>query len=769
MSTNISQESIQIEKPALKVKIGKDIYIYRTLYLITNEKIFKDRAKKSINFYLKCQIKEKSLIFLPKPQESDIIIEDIKELIELTLSLCILTNSANYKISIFTSTFGNIENNIQLLKYQGNIIYAKLNEFKREDNEEKKNSKILDYNEQLKKNKIKKINIMKTNSVKEYPSIMLKQLFPYKTFGIKILNNKEKENNTIDYENLSNKEKNDKNNEEINIRNSNKRSNSNCNIIPKLPNLISINHNINNNTYGYDDSSYREKIINSHSFNFRDSIQQNKNLSFYNNNIDQENNKLNYLSKTKPFINKMDQNYIFTHKQMCMSKSDFNSNLLSGNSFPINNKRYLSRTLHRNNSFQMNENNILNYIYNKNGTDNNELNPTYINRNNYNIIDTNYNEFKSRNKIKYKTKNFTPFRFSYFSKSNSAFNNNTNNTDYKKIKTLFSKKSEDTLLKDIERQNKEMLIQQQNVKLIKNFLFKPSIITLTKNNFYNVKENRFNSVKNIYIEFKNELKKISYKLNNYIADKEIDIYISDLDTNFKLMGINLPYCLKEYCLYAYFDKYLKEKYPSIIDNILYDPDVTATQLSEVLNSLLLCIHKLKNEERFNLVDYVRSLKSIKNCKLSSDFFEIFVLCPNYFELTKREITKKITLILEIDCITNNVTIENFINYYFIFKFGHLVKLDKKLLFINKLLHMIEGKGGPLQEKIFSDIQYLFKIDNRTKQMLLGRPYEIKLNFHMTLKINQIFNSIVNYFEEKNIKKDKMNNTYNNTSFFSSFS
>ena len=84
MSTNISQESIQTEKPAPKVKIGKDIYIYRILYLITNEKIFKDKSKKSINFYLKCQIKEKSLIFLPKPQESDIIIEDIKELIEVT-------------------------------------------------------------------------------------------------------------------------------------------------------------------------------------------------------------------------------------------------------------------------------------------------------------------------------------------------------------------------------------------------------------------------------------------------------------------------------------------------------------------------------------------------------------------------------------------------------------------------------------------------------------------------------------------------------------
>ena len=277
-------------------------------------------------------------------------------------------------------------------------------------------------------------------------------------------------------------------------------------------------------------------------------------------------------------------------------------------------------------------------------------------------------------------------------------------------------------------------------------------------------------VKNIYNEFKYELKNISYKLDDYIADKDIEYYINDLEQTFKLLGINLTYCLKEYCLYSYFDKYVKESFPSIIDNLLYDESITPTQISEVLNSLLIQINRLKNEDRFNLVDYARSLKSIKNGKLSSDFFEIFVLCPNFFELTKREITKKIALVLEIDCVTNNVTIENYINYCHIFKYGHMVKIEKKLLFINKLLHMIEGNEGPLQEKIYSDVQYLFKIDNRTKQILLGRPYEIKINFHMTLKINQIFNSIVDYFTEKYTRIiDRINFTQNNTSNISSFS
>ena len=775
MSINISQDiNDPLEKHEPKVKIGKDIFIYRTLYLITNEELFKDKSKKSINFYLKSNIKEKSLLYLPKPQDSDIIIEEIKELIELALSLCILTNSANYKISIFTSSFGNIENNSQLLKYQGKIIYAKLNEFKKDDNEEKNNSKIMEYNEQIKKDNIRKSYLRKkSNTVKEFPSIKLKQIFPYKKFGITVLNNKNKnnENNSINIENSLNLEKDINNNEDNNYIHKNNSYinifNNNYNMIPHLPNLVNYNNIYNNNSNIYDDSSYREKMFNSHSLNFNDKLKPTQNIHFYNTN---ENNQFNNFSKIKSLVKKVEPNLFYTNNQLGRSNSNKNFNFNSTNNNP---KKYFWRTLHKSNSFHFYDNNLpSNIYYNKNGTDINETNYTYININNNIDINTNTNigllkRRKGRNKIVYKTKYFSPFRFSYFSKGDNSYNNNF--TNYKKIKNLFTKKSNTSLI-DNEKKNKEIIANEQNVKLIQNFLLRPSIITLTKNNFFDPKISRFNSVKNIFYEFKNELKNISYKLNNYVADKEIEIYLNEIDTIFKSMGIDLIYCLKEYCLYSYFDKYIKDNYPSIIENFLYDTNITATQISEVLNSLIIHIHKFKHEDRFNLVDYVRSLKTLKNCKLSSDFFEIFVLCPNYFELTKREVTKKISMVLEIDCVTNNVTVENFINYYYIFRYGHLVKLEKKLLFINKLLHMIEGKGGPLQEKIFSDIQYLFRIDNRTKQMLLGRAYEIKINFHTTLKVNQIFNSIVDYFTEKNNKNvDRLNFTQINISNCSSTS
>lgn len=747
------------------VKIGKEIYILRTLYLITKKDLFKNRYQKSISFYLKYQLKEKSLLYLPKPQDSDIIIEDIKELIELTLSLCLLTNSSNYKISIYTSNFSNIDNNSQLLKYKGQILYAKLNEIEKNiEEEDKKTSQNIDVNERSRNNIIKNnYNKKKNNSIKEYPSIIQKEIIRDNTFGNSLYNfnmigNK---NRSIDFDYTINQDKNsyeetnymNKNSSYINLNSNKNNQSESCNMIPDL------NPNANNSTYEYEENCYRDRMINSHSFNIKDSLNQNKNNSIYTNNsiFEPENNKINCFSKTK-LVKIGDPNLIFTRKKMTKSKSDLipkHQNININNNFPILIKRDFPKTLYKNISFQMLPN--YNYNYNENNID--VLNSFDVGDNS----DSNYN-FRSRNKNKFKTRCFHPFNFNKFKQ----FSRQTKllDSEFKKIKNIFSNNNFNALdLTETERKKKQYLEEQQNLKIIHNFLSKPSIITKTKNYFYDdIKENLYNGIKNIFNNFRAELKDISYRLDEYISNKEIEIFTEDLETAFKVMGIDVLYCLKEYCLYSYFDKYIKENYPSFIDYLLNDPKVKSEEISKILNSLINHIHKLKTEERFNLIEYVRILKSIKNCKLSSDFFEIFVLCPNYFEFTKRQVTKKIVLVLEIDSVTNNVTAENFMNYYYIFRFGHLVKLEKKLIFITKLLHMIEGKGGPLNEKIISDVQYLFKIDNRTKQILLGRPYDIRMNFHMILKVNQIFNSIVRYFEGTIIKKNKSNFSYDSSYF-----
>ena len=161
------------------VKIGKDIYIYRTLYLIAKDSLFKNKETKNLKFYLKSEIKPKSLLHVPKPGENDIIIENIRELIEIILSLCSLTNTSNYKISLFSSYFENIQNNSQLMKYQGKVLYAKLNELQiklKENIEENTISKTFNHIKNIKY--FKKINnsMNKTKQQSQFPSIPKKQL-----------------------------------------------------------------------------------------------------------------------------------------------------------------------------------------------------------------------------------------------------------------------------------------------------------------------------------------------------------------------------------------------------------------------------------------------------------------------------------------------------------------------------------------------------------------------------------------------------------------
>ena len=678
------------EKFHPKVKIGKDVFIYRTLYLIAKDSLFKDINRKQIDFFLKTQIKEKSLLHLPKPREKDIIIENIRELIELVLSLCVLTNSSNYKISVFTSSFSNIENNSQLLKYTGQVLYAKMNEFKINANNEE--NKILQTNASTKMDNF--LNKIKTRN--EFPSINFKQVLPNKKFGLTVLdqNNFNTNKNKTNYTNYK----------YININN---------NIFNKKSNESSYNNDI-----YIKDSSSRSSLDKDNKYNFI----QNHYLNSLYKKFDKT--KLDYFT-TNPFIS---TNF------MKKSYSELNINPTNTHRFPPKKLKYFMKTMNRTNSQQMIRSN-------------NSLKNTMMASDSIYTKNTNFRTRNTRNKLLNKTKKFEPQRFTYFSKENKTFIENSNK-DFDKLNSLFfinKKYTKENTLLDLAKRNKKQI---HNIKLIQNFLIRPSIITPSTNIFYSEKLEKFSVLKDIFFEFKAELRELSKHLDEYILDEDLEKLILEVDDSFKQIGINVLYGLKEYFLYVFFDNFLKKNYPEINEtNILYNPDTTPEKIKEIINSLMNFLEKMKGENKYDLVDYVRKLKSLDSCVLTSDFFQIFIFCPDYFNLTKREVTKKFLLVLEVDCIKNRLTIDNFFNYYHIFRYGHLVKLEQKVMFINKLLHLMEAKGDLLQDKITSDIEYLFKIDKRTKQVLLGKVYDVKLNFHQNLKVHEIFDSIINYFNE----------------------
>ena len=140
-----------------------------------------------------------------------------------------------------------------------------------------------------------------------------------------ILNNKNKnnENNSIDIENSLNLEKDINNNEDNNYIHKNNSYinifNNNYNMIPHLPNLVNYNNIYNNNSNIYDDSSYREKMFNSHSLNFNDKLKPTQNIHFYNTN---ENNQFNNFSKIKSLVKKVEPNLFYTNNQLGRSNSN---------------------------------------------------------------------------------------------------------------------------------------------------------------------------------------------------------------------------------------------------------------------------------------------------------------------------------------------------------------------------------------------------------------------------------------------------------------
>lgn len=650
------------------IKINRDIYIYRTLYLIAKNDIFKNRTKNSVNFYLKSNQLIKKPLLLPKAKESDIIIEEMEELIELTVSLCKLVNSQDYKISFYTSSFKNIDNNSQLLKYNGNVIYAKLTEYNQNNiNEEYKNSTQLFFGKEKHKVHFKK----NSSIIKEIPSIDLKKIFPYKKISEIIILDK----------NICNKMKLKKNNS------------MNC-LIEKNENIQNINNYGNQTPFLLNTNENIAKLL-KNNFNVSSSCNDEYSLQ---ENLFLNNSKINKSTENIAFSKNNSQKNIFkkinpnlkTSKHLIKSCSSENINL---NILPKINEEFNSKHLCKK-------------LISQKNLSNSNIEKKLLNINNYDI----------------------------------ALDNEENSQETSLLQTQNSNNS------------KNIFDKQSNIKRIEDFLFKPyTLFPIINEKRSEITSNQFEKTKILYNEFLMELRKLSKKLNEYTSNKEILLFLLDIDSSFKSLNLDLIYTIKEYCLYSYLDNFLKIKYPNIkLSNYIYNTNIKLNELSEILIILLDHIKIIQTKEKYNLFKYIHNTKIIHNFKLSSDFFEIFVLCPNFFDNIKREVTRKVALVLEIDCVSNNVTIENFMNYCSIFREGLKIDIKKKLLFIIKLLRLIEGDDNNKENKIFqSNIQVLFKIDNKTKQILMGRPYEIRMNFHLTLKINEIFKCFIEYLSYDN--------------------
>ena len=98
--------------------------------------------------------------------------------------------------------------------------------------------------------------------------------------------------------------------------------------------------------------------------------------------------------------------------------------------------------------------------------------------------------------------------------------------------------------------------------------------------------------------------------------------------------------------------------------------------------------------------------------------------------------------------------KNYFNYFLYFKANYTLNLDSKINFITKFLYIVDSgclleKDPELIKKFGNNVQFIFRIDDRTKQFILKNEEKNKMNIGMIRRINNAFYSMINFFGNNN--------------------
>ena len=716
IENNLNKKCLLINKKTLTdrhspiIRKGKNFYILRKLYVLTKDNLNNDTKNKKIFFYLKTNKRMKKDIFYSNPLDDDIIIENYHSLIMLIINFCELKEVNNYKIYIFNSNLNSIEGNEQLLNYKDRIIYAKI------------------------KNNIKKNENEKNNSFRTINNILNKRI-------------------------LSINQRDDKGNI---INNSNKSifSSARTSFLFFKPKK---NSNINNNV---DEKSFRSNITKNTSFF---SAEKNKNNTF--------NNKLIFKKKLNRISLKYTHNSFVIDKDM--NDTNNNSYKISSNQFTnliksknkINKKSganfyndsFIKGNLNKSKSeleFLREKNQKINQkifdaekLFNSFDNSKNEsvqimdIDKTFNKRRNYLYNNFFNNVIKNHNYSAFLKKDKNKSIFDFRNKKGFYTNNLPEEIKKKKInKTIFNQN-----FFDIKSQ------QFTNLKTIFKYLKYPKLKSIENNESKkekNLGNISLNKLKEVYDESLYEIGNIINNINDYFPD--LNDFIQQFEFSFlnEYKYIDIYICLKQYLLYCFIESFISNKKGlSLIsfknlfnenDSIIKD---TYKNAESFLKYLLDKIIETRENKNFNLINFIQSKKNIEDFIISKDFFFSFILCSNFFDKMQREIGKRMLLTLELG---EKLNYKNYFNYYLYFKDNRSLNLENKLNFINKFLYIVDSgcyeiKDPKIIKKFGINVQFIFRIDDRTKQLLQNSEQKNNMTYSIKKKINNSFYSMINFF------------------------
>ncbi len=333
-------------------------------------------------------------------------------------------------------------------------------------------------------------------------------------------------------------------------------------------------------------------------------------------------------------------------------------------------------------------------------------------------------------------------------KSNSAiFSSNifSKNENLNELKLNYEK---------VEEEKKNISFKKElskKMKIIKKFFISDKLTNKRKKIIIvKKKSNDFKELLEKYKLFLNELRDLILNhLDEIITDYNLEFYNKFCDTlkyNPKYKE-NFPYkrCMKEFILYSYLNEYSFSNFSEIMVNLINKCEISNKDFIvyfDLLINELKCIKK-KQEKIYNFIFIEKSFNSMN---ISIIFFEICILCTNYFNPLQSKIADFILLVFNLDKNYFFINYKQFYEYYFYFKCNFLVSNEEKLILIKSILNNLEQKIIKKDYKLNLKIREIFGIDERLKSIIKGFDNYGKINNFMI--INSVFLKVINYFTYK---------------------
>ena len=486
----------------------------------------------------------------------------------------------------------------------------------------------------------------------------------------------------------------------------------------------------------------------------------NNNFDILNNNIKDKNFSLSNRSysqinilKSKNLTSRI--NYYNTIKKLNEDRNFTFVNIYSN----VNLSNNVQNTYKETNNF------LFNFLNNKNYSIINKLNLSKINhtkfKKNYSSLDiiinsNKYNQVNSNLDNIYIPNNLFPLRKKLYKPKTINSNNNL------KFKLINAHNQQKLNIENKNINNYNINIKKninKNYNEIRDFLLNESKFEfnfkIKDNNSNENEKNKFIDTKieiiqkeyfNILINIKDFINNI---INNIIDNKFIDYFPKKLILNNNIKYIKkFPFnqCLKQFIFYCYLSYFSLKAYDNFFLNINFDYSI----LQKYILDLKLELKVIKNNYK-NINNFFE--KYFDKIFINKKFFNIFVLCTNYFNDFQQNLSNKI---MELFNFEEKIYFNKYYEYYLYFNCSDLLSNNDKFNFLKKLFYILNLNNlKNVEGKYYKqNLKNLFN-NNEFNNLMINENLFDKSCFKKENLINKyhsidsIYIALINFFRFRN--------------------